>query len=312
MTLRQLELFIAVAESGSFSQGGERLSLTQSTVSQHIAALEEEFGARLIDRTGRGVFLTIGGELFLQQARRIIAEVGNLRQTMNSFLGLKDITLTIGASNIPANYLLPNLLAQIRKKYPGISLNVTAGDSRQILNAVKEQQVEIGFIGARVEDPAFDFLPVCVDRLILIVGASHPLRKSSSITLDELFEQELIIREPGSGTYQNLEQALIRAGRDPGKLKILARLGSNEAVRRTVATGLGCAFVSDLSVQEDLEKGEVYQVNIHDLQIERQLWLSTLHYRTCSPAAQALISLILDRYGSLGEVGNAKVAKPLD
>ncbi|HKL48619.1 MAG TPA: selenium metabolism-associated LysR family transcriptional regulator [Desulfuromonadales bacterium] len=295
MTLRQLELFIAVAESKSFSQGGERLSLTQSTVSQHIAALEEEFGARLIDRTGKGVFLTRGGELFLQQARRIVAEVGNLRQTMNSFLGLKDIVLTIGASNIPANYLLPDLLGPIRKKYPGISLNVTAGDSWEILKAVKDRQVEIGFVGTRSEDPAFDFVPVCVDRLILIVGAAHPLRQSPGITLDELFEQELIIRESGSGTYQNLERALIRTGRDPGKLKILARLGSNEAVRRTVSTGLGCAFVSDLSVQEDLDRGEVYQVNIHDLQIERQLWLSTLNNRTCSPAAQALISLILDR-----------------
>lgn len=302
MTLRQLELFIAVAESKSFSHGGERLSLTQSTVSQHIAALEEEFGARLIDRTGKGVFLTRGGELFLQQARRIIAEVGNLRQTMNSFLGLKDIALTIGASNIPANYLLPDLLGTIRKKYPGISLNVTVGDSWEILNAVKEHQVDIGFVGARSEDPALDFLPVCVDRLILIVGSAHPLRQSPGISLDELFEQELIIRESGSGTYQNLEQALIRIGRDPGKLKILARLGSNEAVRRTVSTGLGCAFVSDLSVQEDLERGEVHQVHIHDLQIERQLWLSTLHNRTCSPAAQALISLISDRYGSPGKI----------
>lgn len=121
MNLRQLELFVAVAESGSFSRGAENTMRTQSTVSQQIAALEAEFGLRLFDRTGRGVELTEGGRLLLEQARRVLTEMAALKQTMARFQGLEETLLTIGASNIPATYLVPRLLPELARCHPGLT-----------------------------------------------------------------------------------------------------------------------------------------------------------------------------------------------
>lgn len=298
MTLRQLELFVAVAETGSFSRGGDLLSLTQSTVSQHIAALEEEFGTRLLDRISKGVVLTAGGKVFLHQARMILAEVDQLRQAMNRFHGIDHASLELGASNIPANYLVPRLLPLLQERYPGIALNVRMADTQQILADIRCQRVELGLVGGRIEDNIYSYTPIMSDELILIVGPGHPLRNAGAISLQHVFELKLVVREQGSGTWQNLHHALLKAGCDPQSLHVLARLGSNEAVRRTVAAGYGCAFVSDLSARESIERGELYRVEVDGLRIIRQLWLAELAERTRSPAAQAVKQLALEVFGS--------------
>lgn len=301
MTLRQLELFVAVAETGSFSRGGELLSLTQSTVSQHIAALEAEFNTQLLDRISKGVVLTAGGKVFLQQARMILTEVDQLKQAMNHFHGIDHASLELGASNIPANYLVPRLLPLLQARYPGISLNVRMGDTRQILDDIRCQRVELGLVGGRVADDVYSYTPIMSDELILIVGPGHPLRSARAISLQQVFELELVVREQGSGTWQTLNDALLKAGCDPQTLHVLARLGSNEAVRRTVAAGFGCAFVSDLSARECIERGELYRVEVDGLRIIRQLWLAEMAERTRSPAARAVKELIRETFVSRGQ-----------
>lgn len=298
MTLRQLELFVAVAETGSFSRGGEQLSLTQSTVSQHIAAIEEEFGTRLLDRISKGVVLTAGGKVFLHQARMILNEVEQLQRAMNRFHGIDKATLDLGASNIPANYLIPKLLPLLQQRYPGISLNVRMGDTQQILDDIRCQRVELGLVGGRIEDDLYRYTPIMSDELVLIVGATHPLRKAGVINLQQVLEQKLVVREQGSGTWQSLNNALLRAGCDPQSLDVLARLGSNEAVRRAVAAGYGCAFVSDLSVRESIERGELYRIEVDGLRIIRQLWLAEMRERTSSPAAQAVKQMVVETFSN--------------
>jgi DNA-binding transcriptional LysR family regulator len=298
MTLRQLELFVAVAETGSFSRGGELLSLTQSTVSQHIAALEDEFGTRLLDRISKGVVLTAGGKIFLHRARMILAEVDQLKQAMDRFHGIDHAHLELGASNIPANYLVPRLLPLLQKHYPGISMTVGMGDTHQVLNDIRAQRVELGLVGGRIEDDLYRYTPIMSDELILIAGTDHPLCQGGTISLEQVFELGLVVREAGSGTWQNLNNALIKAGYDPQSLHVLARLGSNEAVRRTVAAGYGCAFVSDLSARESIQRGELCRIKVDGLQIVRQLWLAEMAERTSSPAAQAVKQLVLDTFGS--------------
>lgn len=292
MTLRQLELFVAVTETKSFSRGAELMALTQSTVSQHIAALERETNTRLLDRTSKGIFLTAGGEVFLQHARRVLTERDVLNQAMASLHGLKKATLNIGASNIPANYLIPCLLPDLRSKYPGISLTMRIGDSLEVLDELKFGQVELGIVGGRVDDEIYTYEPLLKDQLVMIVGPNHPLKERDSITIKELIEEMFIVREDGSGTYQALQRAFLSAGIEPERFKIIARLGSNEAVRRAVAAGLGCAFVSDLSIQNNLRHGELFKIDVEGLTIERQLWLVRLRERTASPAAGAFSELL--------------------
>lgn len=292
MTLRQLELFIAVAETGSFSRGAEIVMLTQSTVSQHIAALEEEFNTQLLDRTSKGIFLTPGGEIFLQHARRVIAERDILNQAMAGLHGLEKATLNLGASNIPANYLIPCFLPLLRQRFPGISLKMKIGDSREVLNELRAGQVELAIVGGRLDDDVYSYEPLLTDQLVMIIGPEHPLKNRSSVSLEELAEEEFIVREDGSGTYQALQKAFLKAGVDPESFHVVARLGSNEAVRRAVAAGLGCAFVSDLSIQNNLRHGELIKVDVEGLTIKRQLWLVSLRERTASPAATAVSELL--------------------
>ncbi|PLY00775.1 MAG: LysR family transcriptional regulator [Desulfuromonas sp.] len=292
MTLRQLELFIAVAETGSFSRGAEMISLTQSTVSQHIAALEDEFNTQLIDRTGKGIYLTAAGEVFLQHARRVLAERDVLTQAMAGLHGLEEATLNLGASNIPANYLIPCFLPVLRNRYPGINLNMRIGDSREVLDELKAGLVELGIVGGRLDDAVFNYEPLLKDHLVMIVGPNHPLKERASIGIAELMQQEFIVREDGSGTYQALQKGFVANGIDPEGFKVIARLGSNEAVRRAVAAGLGCAFVSDLSIQNNLRHGELVKLDVEGLSIERQLWLVRLRERTASPASIAVSELL--------------------
>ncbi len=293
MTIRQLELFVAVAETASFSKGAELMALTQSTVSQHIAALEKELKTRLLDRTSRGIFLTAGGEVFLQYARRVLAECQLLQQAMSAFHGLENASLSLGASNIPANYLVPRLLPFLNDQYPGIKINMQSGDSREVLRLVTDGKVELAITGGRTDDETLEFTPIVKDRLVLICGADSLCGKNGSISRNDLLKQPLIVREDGSGTYQALVAALSKAQIDPLALNIVARLGSNEAVRQAVLAGFGCAFVSDMSIGSHLKNGELRKLKVEGLNIERQLWQVRLRERSASPAAQAFSKLLL-------------------
>ncbi len=292
MNLRQLKLFVALAETGSFSQAAARMMLTQSTVSQHVAGMEREVEARLIDRTGKGARLTAAGKLFLRHARRVLAEQDNLLQAMAGFRGLQQTELLIGASNIPANYLVPATLQRLADRHPGIVLTMRAGDSREMLDSLTASEIELAVIGSRLADKGVDFTPLASDLLLLVVGEGHPWHGRRQITLSDLVAEPIVLREAGSGSGDALSKALHAVGFDPDRLKVAARLGSNEAVRQTIAAGFGCAFLSPLSIRRELTAGELWKIDVDGLAVQRQFWLATLKDRTLSPGAEVFCALL--------------------
>ena len=296
MNLHQIELFIAVAETGSFSRAAEDALLNQSTISQHIAALEEEVGSALLDRTPKGALTTASGKVFLRHARRIVSERDSLLQAMNSFTGLQNAHLTIGASNIPANYLIPAILPRLSESHPGISLTMTSGDSQDIVDTLSAAEIELAVVGSRFELKGINYEPLTNDTLVLVVGMNHPWRKRKTITVNELSEGRFIVREKGSGSGRTLENSLRTVGVEPENLVVTARLGSNEAVNQAVATGAGCAFVSEVSIRRQVADRELYKVDVEGLRVERQLWLATMRDRSLSPAAEAFRELLLEKY----------------
>lgn len=310
MNLRQLEIFVAVAESGSFSRAADDVLLTQSTVSQHVAALENELGVRLFDRTGRGAELTEGGQLFRQHVRQVLAECADLRQTMARFRGLEDPRLTVGASNIPANYLIPGLLPRLAARHPGIMLNVVAGDSREIIEQLTAGEVALAVVGAHFANDAVEFTPLAADTLQLVVGKGHPWWGRQSVAREELLSTPLVIRESGSGSGSAVEQSLRQVGLDPAQLRMAARFGSNEAVKQSVLGGFGAAFLSVLSVQREVARGELALVEVEGITIERRFWLAVRRDRTLSPAAQAFARLITELYGRNISAGGAPPGGP--
>ena len=194
MNLRQIELFVAIVEAGSFSRGAEASLLTQSTVSQHIATLESEVELQLLDRTGHGVVTTRAGEIFLRHARQVIIECASLQNAMAKFRGLEQVDLTIGASNIPANYLIPSILTHLATDHPGIQLTMLSGDSREILDSLLTNAVELAVIGNHGTHQGVDYLPLANDLLVLAVSPEHPWSRSREIELEELTTSSMIVR----------------------------------------------------------------------------------------------------------------------
>lgn len=291
MNLRQLELFIAVAESGSFSRGAEKALLTQSTVSQHIASLESEVGIRLLDRSGRGAELTAAGQLFLDHARSVLTELATLRASLASFSGLTDAPLCVGASNIPGTYLIPRLLPELARRHPGIRLTLLGGSSRAILDRLLKGEIELAVVGSQLDLPGCDFTPLTPDLLVLVVGPHHPWR-NQTITPQQLLEEALLLRESGSGSDLALRAALSEIGLDPAQLRVAARLGSNEAIKESIAGGFGAAFLSKSSIGREVARGELAIVPVAGLVVSRHLWLVTRSNRTPSPAAAAFATLL--------------------
>ena len=297
MNLKQLEVFLAVAESGSFSRGAEATFITQSTVSQHISALEQELGIRLLDRTAKGAMPTEGGKILLMHARRIITEMRGIPPAINRFKGLEDVSLTVGASNIPGDYMIPEALPNLLKRFPRLAITVLQGDSRDVLEKIVREKVEIGVVGSRFADDAFTFAPLGRDRIILVAGQGHPWYGRVSITHKDLRGEPIISREQGSGTGKTVREALSAIGIDPESLNVRVNLGSNEGVKQAVTQGVGISFLSELSVRRELGRGELAELQIPGLEISRQFYLARRAGREPSPAANAFAGAMVEIYG---------------
>ena len=297
MNLKQLEVFLSVAETGSFSRAAEATFITQSTVSQHISSLEREFGLRLLDRTGKGVFPTEAGKILLEGARRVVSQTKELPLVMKRFKGLEDGILKAGASNIPGNYLVPPALSRFLGRYPRVAVTVLQGDSRETLERLTRDEIEIGIIGSLFDEKNVHFRPLGRDRIVLVVRPDHPWARRRSIRLSELLNEPYIIREAGSGTEKTVREALEKSGVEPSRMKVQASLGSNEAVKQTIAAGVGAAFISAMSIGKELAQNDVAQINIKGLTISRRFYLISRVKRDLSPPAHAFADLLLDMYG---------------
>lgn len=292
MNLKRLEVFLAVADCGSFSKAAQAVHVTQSTVSQHIASLEEQFGAKLLDRTAKGVLPTEGGKVFLKHARKVVAEAREISLAMKRHAGLEDAVLTVGASNIPGNYLIPEAMPFFLSRYPRVAVSVIQGDSRETVERVKQERVELGVVGTRYEDKDVVFTPLGQDVLVLAAERKACRARGKSITLDELTAEPYVSREPGSGTQKTVRDALSRAGAGP--LNVRVCLGSNEAVKQAVIHGIGVSFISETAIRREIARKELVAVSVEGLEISRCFHIVSRTRRELSPQAGAFKSMLLE------------------
>ena len=301
MNLRQLEVFIAVADTGSFSKSAEAAFLTQSTVSQHIIALEAEFGLKLFDRTRNGALVTEGGKLLLKRARRLIHDTRQISAAMERFRGVEDAHLKIAASSIPGEFLIPAALPFLIRKYPGISIMLTQGDSRQVQEWLLSEQVDYGVVGGHFVGEGLEFMQLCTDEIVLVASTAHRWSGAGPIRVEELRGEPFVVREAGSGTGQAAIAALRNAGMAPEDVRTVAILGSNHAITRAVIAGVGVSFVSAISVRDELAQGLLVRVPVEGVTITRQFLLVQRKGRELSPAATAFSKVMIDLYGDGGE-----------
>jgi LysR family transcriptional regulator, low CO2-responsive transcriptional regulator len=296
VNLKQLEVFINVAESGSFSKGAEASFITQSTVSQHISALESEFGLKLLDRTGKGALLTEGGKLLLERARRLVDYSREIPLALARFKGVEEAALHIAGSGIPGEYMIPAALPLLISRFPGLTLILLQGDSREVLEKLMTEEVEFAVVGGHFAEESLEFTPFARDELVLIAPSGHRWSGLSGISIEELLGEPFVVRESGSGTGKASAEALREAGIDPSRMRVAAHLGSNEAVKRAVIAGVGVSYVSAISVQRELTQGALVQVPVAGVGIRRQFYLARRKGRELSPAAVAFSAVMTELY----------------
>ncbi len=294
MNLKQLEVFLAVVETGSFSRAAKATFITQSTVSQHIFALESEFNLKLLDRTRKAVLPTEGGRLLLEYTRQIVSRAREVPLAMKRFKGLEDTFIKVGASNIPGTYILPVILPDFIARHPGVAITILQGDSRETLDRLNEEEIEVGIIGTLFDDKKVDFHPLGQERIVLAARGDHRWAGGKPISTRDLLKGRFIIREVGSGTDKTVQEALAKAGVPPAKMKVQASLGSNEAVKQAVVNGLGAAFLSEESIKKEIARGEIVVIKIRGLRIFRRFFLITRSKRDLSPSARAFANYLME------------------
>jgi DNA-binding transcriptional LysR family regulator len=295
MDLRRLEIFVKVAELGSFSRAAEALFLTQPTVSEHVRALEDSLGVQLLDRLGRSTTPTRAGTLLLGYARRMLALSREAAQAIEQFQGRMNGELTLGGSTIPGEYVVPELIGGFRGKYPDVRVSLLIGSSREVQSWVEDGRVEIGVVGAAPAARILEGRQLMADELVVVVGAEHPWAGRVEVSLDDLKAEPLILRERGSGSRETFERALESAGLDLGVFRVVGEIASTQAIKQAVRAGVGVSLISRRAVVDECRAGLLACVKIRDLTLSRAFYLMTHRDRSRSPLAQAFLTFLESR-----------------
>ena len=292
ITLRQCEVFLAVARAGSFRAAADGLHLSQPALSQHVAELERELGARLFDRLGRRVALTEAGRILEDHAQRVFATLASARETVAELEGLKRGSLLIGASTTPGIYVLPHLAARFLERYPGITLRVRIANSAQIEEQIRANELDLGVVGGHGFRAGEECLAKGMsDELMLIVPPGHRWSGRREIAPALLGAERLLIREDGSASRQVTERALQLVG---ARLGPTIELGHTEAIKQAVMAGLGIAFVSSHAIGGELRTGQLSALRLRGHRIRRHFHVIHNEARTLGVSARAFMDLLED------------------
>ena len=260
MADRRLQVFHAVAKHLSFTKAAEALFMTQPAVTFQIRQLEEHFDTRLFDRAHGRITLTAAGVLALDYAERILALSAELDTRLKEMSGQVGGVLLVGASMTVAEFLLPPVLGEFKARFPAVVPRLFVANSEAVQARIAERTLDLGFIEGESHLPSLVTDVCCDDELQVVCAPSHPLAKLQSVAPKALLEHSYVSREPGSGTREVIDHYLQKAGVPPDTLQVVMELGSPEALKRLVATGLGFTIMSRVIAATEVKLGRLVQV----------------------------------------------------
>lgn len=269
--IQSLTVFLNVAEEGSFSAAAKKLELTQPTVSFHIDNLEKDFDCPLFIRTSKGVSLTVYGHKLYETTRTINTLIASTHQEIQAMTKGVAGKLLLGASTIPADYILPDLVAGFLKATPGLTLSLVTGDSQTILDKFTQGEIPIAIIGAK---PAEDIasVPLWHDTLLLVAHPDFEPHTQTGTSQDWLSTLPLILRKTSSGSVRTALHALSQFGVPPENLNIVMEVGSNQAVKAAILSKIGVGFISAWAVTNELKSGQLVSLPLPCPPITRQFY----------------------------------------
>ncbi len=280
-TLRELRAVIAIARTGRISLAGDALGLTGPAVTLQLKQLEQEAGMNLFDRTPEGLLPTTAGHAVILAAQEVEERLRRLVEELELLAGGNSGTLRLGVVST-AKYFAPRLIAAFLKDYPGIKVDLIVGNRAETIEALRNHSLDMALMGRPPRD-----LPVRSQifgdhPLVIVAPPDHPLAARRDITRQEIARERFLVREPGSGTRISLE--IFFAG-IPEKLENLgAEMGSNETIKQAVMAGLGVAFISAHTIEQELQLKRLAILDVEGMPIRRQ-WFSVSRLdRSISPA----------------------------
>lgn len=243
MELKQLESFVAVVEYRSFTEAAKKLYISQPTISTHIQALEKELESKLFTRTTKTIELTKRGMELYECAVKML----DLRDCLlHKWKSADEKIIRLGVSTIPSAYILPEFLPEFCKEHPEIFFHSIQSDSKGIIDGVMEDRMDVGLVGMECENEHLACIPFYEDELVLITPVTeHFLElQKKEFSMAELFKEPIILREKGSGTKKAADLFLEKEGIEKESLQVVAYMNDPEAIKNSVAAGLGISIVS--------------------------------------------------------------------
>lgn len=269
MDFDQLKTFIEVAKLGSFSRAAEKVLRSQPAVSAQIRQLEHEYGHKLFDRNTKSVRLTPAGEVVLEYARQLLALRTTSMQAASDWNGVPTGTLSLGANEGTFLYVLPKVFAEYHRRFPRVRISVYRSFTHKVSEKVEEGAIDLGVVTMPVKSPSLSATPVFRDRIMLVVGPRSPLFHRSSVTLQELARQPLIM--PRTGSIRKIIEKNLRPYRQ--HLNITMELTSVVMIKQFVIDGFGVSLISASFAREDVRRGGARLLKIEDLDLWRELAL---------------------------------------
>ncbi|CAM5797665.1 MULTISPECIES: LysR family transcriptional regulator [Brevibacillus] len=269
---QQLLVFVTVAEKESFSRAAEQLHMTQPAVSQHIQALEREFGTRLLERSNKYVRLNKAGEIVYHHAKEILGLHTRMRDLVDDLMNTPSGNLIIGASYTFGEYVLPHVVARLRDRYPKIKPTITIHNTKEIVELIAGRQLDAGIVEGECRHEKLSIEPFADDEMQIIVSSSHRLAKKVKVTVEELEEETWIVREEGSGTREAAEKMFARLGLSPANLM---EFGSTQIIKESVEAGTGVSLLSSWAIRKELTLGSLSTVKLSETPIMRKFSLVT-------------------------------------
>lgn len=269
ITLRQLEVFAEVLKSGSTTQASVMLALSQSAVSAALTDLEGQLGVQLFDRVGKRLVVNEHGRLLYPRALALLEQTTEIEQLFREDNG----AIRVYASSTIGNYILPAMIARYRHDFPDLPLELSVGNSQDVINAVLDFRVDIGLIEGPCHSTEIVSEPWLEDELVVFAAPSSPLTKGP-VTLEQLAASSWILRERGSGTRELVDYLLLS---HLPRFQMAMELGNSEAIKHAVRHGLGISCLSRRVIAEQLQAGTLSEVPVPLPRLVRTLW--RVHHR---------------------------------
>ena len=297
MEFRQLEAFVNAVKYKSFSKAADATFLTQPTISTHISNLETELGVRLLNRKGREITLTSQGQEFYGYAMELLNTRERALDHIHNQSKEIDGILEIQTSSIPGHSFLPMLMDEFHRLYPKVRFYVEQTDSRTVNENLLNQRGEIGFTGYK-GNSALAFETVFEDEMVLItpdIEKYRPYKNGEEIPMELFIHEPFIMREDGSGTKQEMEQAMVNGKAVFKHIDVIAKMTNMEAVKQVVGRGLGVSIVSEQVVKETAESENIRYFKIQGLEKKRCFYLTYNKNVVLSPTAELFLKFVRER-----------------